>query len=162
MKDRTREALFNLLGPAIQGTHAIDLFGGTGALALEAISRGATGAHVVEIHQPTAAVIRENVATLGLQDSTTLVSMDAFAWIRSVPPLPETRWAVFVCPPYRYFNDEREAMLELITHVIERAPRNSLISVEATDAFDFGTLPAAEEWDVRSYAPAVLGVFVCR
>ena len=41
MKDRLREAVFNLVGPAVAGMHAIDLFGGTGALGLEALSRGA-------------------------------------------------------------------------------------------------------------------------
>ena len=48
MKDRVREALFNLLGPDVKGTFAIDLFGGTGALALEAISRGSSAALIIE------------------------------------------------------------------------------------------------------------------
>src|SRR5262245_47435808 len=50
MKDRVREALFNLLADAVRGKHAIDLFAGTGALGLEAISRGASGATLVERH----------------------------------------------------------------------------------------------------------------
>src|SRR5271165_4697735 len=54
MKDRVREALFNLLGTAVEGKLAIDLFAGTGALALEAISREATRAIFIERHQPTA------------------------------------------------------------------------------------------------------------
>src|SRR5205823_2176218 len=52
MKDRTREAVFNLLGPGVTGTHAIDLFAGTGALGLEAISRGAESATLIEQHFP--------------------------------------------------------------------------------------------------------------
>src|SRR5262249_42961688 len=54
MKDRVREALFNLIGPNVRGMHAIDLFAGTGALGLEAISRGAAGATFIERHYPTA------------------------------------------------------------------------------------------------------------
>lgn len=162
MKDRVREALFNLLGPAIKETYAIDLFGGTGALALEAISRGAIGAHIVECHQPTAKVIRENIDTLGLQDQTTISIMSAFRWIEMEPKLPTTRWCVFVSPPYRYFVEDREAMLKMIEWVLDRAPSNSLISIEATDEFDFTTLPDADEWDVRKYHPAVVGVYVCR
>ncbi len=54
MKDRLREAIFNLIGPEIRGKHAIDLFAGTGALGLEAISRGAARATLIEQHHPTA------------------------------------------------------------------------------------------------------------
>ena len=54
MKDRVREALFNLLGNAVEGKIAIDLFAGTGALGLEALSRGASRAVFIERHRPTA------------------------------------------------------------------------------------------------------------
>ncbi len=64
MKDRVREALFNLVGPSVIDAHAIDLFAGTGALGLEALSRGAARATFVERHYPTAATIKENIATL--------------------------------------------------------------------------------------------------
>src|SRR5919199_1250279 len=53
MKDRVREAVFNLLGPQVSGSHAIDLFAGTGALGFEAISRGALRATFIERHYPT-------------------------------------------------------------------------------------------------------------
>src|SRR5438105_2010542 len=53
MKDRVREAVFNLLGPSVTGSHAIDLFAGTGALGLEALSRGAARATFIERHFPT-------------------------------------------------------------------------------------------------------------
>lgn len=161
MKDRVREALFNLLGPAIRETYAIDLFGGTGALALESISRGSIGAHIVEHHQPTAKVIQENITTLGLDDVTTLVTASAFRWLESEPTLPEVRWAVFVSPPYRYFVEDRTMMLDMVDKILARAPSGSLISIEATNDFDFSTLPNANEWDVRKYAPAVVGVYVC-
>src|SRR5688572_16458652 len=62
MKDRVREAVFNLLGTTVEGCYVIDLFAGTGALGLEAISRGATGATFIERHFPTAKVIEENAA----------------------------------------------------------------------------------------------------
>ena len=161
MKDRVREALFNLLGPAVRDTYAIDLFGGTGALALEAISRGASGAHIVEQHRPTARIIRENVATLGLEQRVTLVTGSAFRWLDEDPDLPPTRWTVFFSPPYRYFVEQRNAMLDMIVKIRELAPAGSLLAVEATDEFDFATLPDPNAWDVRRYAPAVLGVYVC-
>ena len=80
MKDRTREAVFNLLGPLSKRLHAIDLFAGTGAMGLEAISRGAWRATMIERHAPTARVIRENVETLNVADQTDIVMADAFRW----------------------------------------------------------------------------------
>jgi 16S rRNA (guanine966-N2)-methyltransferase len=66
MKDRVREALFNLLGRAVKDKIAIDLFAGTGALALEALSRGASRAIAIEMHRPTARLIWQNAASLGI------------------------------------------------------------------------------------------------
>jgi 16S rRNA (guanine966-N2)-methyltransferase len=82
MKDRLREAIFNLIGPAIQGKHALDLFAGTGALALEALSRGAERATLIEQHHPTADVIRQNAAVLGVEPQTEIVAGDVFVWFQ--------------------------------------------------------------------------------
>lgn len=160
MKDRVREALFNLLGPDIKGLFAIDLFGGTGALALEAISRGATGAKVIERHRPTAKVIRENIETLDLADQVELIVADSIRWWRDDPQLTDDPWVVFISPPYRFFTERSEEMLTMISHAIDRAPIGSMIAVEATKEFDFDTLPCPDLWDVRSYPPAVVALLV--
>src|SRR5215470_6647638 len=60
MKHRTREAIFNLVTTDAVGRHVIDLFAGTGAVGLEALSRGATSATFIEKHVPTARVVEEN------------------------------------------------------------------------------------------------------
>ncbi len=158
MKDRVREALFNLLGPAVKGTFAIDLFGGTGALGLEALSRGAAGAVIIERHFPTARIVRENIAALGVEDLVSVVTADSFHWVRREPKLPDQPWVVFCSPPYRLFSQRQEEMLAMIDQLVARAPNGSLFAVEATDEFDFGQLPHANLWDVRTYSPAVLGV----
>ncbi len=80
MKDRLREAIFNLVGPSIRGAHALDLFAGTGALALEALSRGADRATLIEQHNPTANVIRQNVAELGVDGQAEVVVGNVFIW----------------------------------------------------------------------------------
>lgn len=158
MKDRVREALFNLLGPAVKDTFAIDLFGGTGALALEAISRGASGAVILERHFPTARVVRENIAALEVENMVSVVTADSFHWVRRRPVLPDQRWVVFCSPPYRLYAQRLEQLLGVIDQLLARAPAGSLFAVEATDRFDFEQLPHAELWDVRTYSPAVLGV----
>src|SRR5262245_47326918 len=78
--DRVREAVFNLLGTSVEGCHAIDLFAGTGALGFEALSRGAARATFIERHFPTAKLIEENAAAIGVEDRIAVVFGDAFRW----------------------------------------------------------------------------------
>jgi len=161
MKDRVREAVFNLLGPAIKGTHAIDLFSGTGALALEAISRGAVRATAVERHFPTARMIRDNASQLGLSSKVEVMAGDTFIWAKRLPDLGHQPWSVFCCPPYALYRDESDEMMALIRTFVELAPPASRILVEADGTFDFDLLPTAERissWDVRRYSPSVVGM----
>lgn len=159
MKDRVREALFNLVGPAAQGKHAIDLFAGTGALGLEAISRGAVGATFVERHFPTADVIRQNAATLGVEDACTVLPANTLLWSKRLPELPNLPWLVFCSPPYDFYVEHQAEMLALVATLIEHAAPQSIFCVEADERFDFGLLPEAVQWDVRRYPPAVVGVW---
>ena len=159
MKDRLREAIFNLIGPAIRGKHALDLFAGTGALALEAISRGAERATLIEQHYPTAGIIRENIATLGLDEQTEVVPGNVFIWFRRGFAPHGAPWAVFCSPPYDFYLSRAEEMLEMIAGLIQSAPAESVFVVEADARFDFQTLPDPQAWDVRPYPPAVVGIY---
>src|SRR5258708_31844271 len=73
MKHRTRESLFNLISTECAGYHAIDLFAGTGALGLEALSRGAASATFIEKHVPSARIVEENIRSLGVGDRAKLL-----------------------------------------------------------------------------------------
>jgi len=159
MKDRLREAVFNLVGPAVVQTHAIDLFAGTGALALEALSRGAAQATFIEQHYPTAEILCRNVAELGVQEISQVVTANVFAWFRRRPDLGPLPWLVFCSPPYDFYIDRAEEMLSLLGGLIESAPPGSIFVVEADDRFDFGLLPAPHAWDIRRYAPAKIGIY---
>lgn len=160
MKDRVREAAFNLLGPAPQGKHVIDLFAGTGALALEALSRGAVSATLIERHFPTAAVIRENLAVLGCEALVEVVAADTFYWAGQSPQLPADRpWLVFCSPPYEFYVCRVTEMLQLIGRLVHEAPAESQFVVEADERFDAGTLPEARAWQTRSYPPAHLHMY---
>ena len=164
MKHRVRQATFDLVGPAVLHRHAIDLFAGSGALGLEAISRGAVFATLVEQHVPTAQLIRKNIATLGLQDRTEVITHSAFIWVQRgdrlpVTSLPDTSSVIFCCPPYDFYVERTDEMLELIQRLMDRAPDGSILVVEADQRFEFRQLPDAERWDVRCYPPAVLGIY---
>ncbi|HKD35262.1 MAG TPA: RsmD family RNA methyltransferase [Pirellulales bacterium] len=158
MKDRVREAVFNLIGPSIRGTHAIDLFAGTGALGLEALSRGAASSLFVERHFPTASIIRQNVETLGVANRATILPANVLLWSRRMPELPGGPWVVFCSPPWDLFVDQANELLGLLVALIERAPPRSQFVVEADERFDFSQLPRADDWLVRSYPPAVVGI----
>ena len=170
MKERVREALFNLVSVETKGKHAIDLFAGTGALGLEAISRGAVSATLIEKHIPTARIVEANIASLGVENQTDLLMTSAFLWgIRDLPNLEsnaEKPWLVFCSPPYAFFVDRQEETLSLINALLKHAPPGSIFLVEADDRFDFDLLPGGARkekkgpgWDVRRYYPAVVGVW---
>jgi 16S rRNA (guanine966-N2)-methyltransferase len=179
MKHRLRETIFNLVSTGAQGRHAIDLFAGTGALGLEALSRGCTHATFIERHVPTARVIEENILALGVEEETTVLTTSAFLWgkrdlakaegergkgeaTESRDPLAALPWLVFCSPPYDFFVDRQQEMLALIASVMQAAPTESIIVVESDERFDPALLPAGdagEAWDIRAYPPAIVGVW---
>ncbi len=158
MKHRVREAIFNLVGPAIKDKHAIDLFAGTGAIGLEALSRGAASATFVERHIPTARLIDENIAMLGVEDISQVTTANALLWPRHKTPPSERPWALFISPPYDLYVTQLDGMLALIERLIEQAPGASIFVVEADARFDFTKLPHTDCWDVRSYPPAMVAI----
>jgi len=164
MKDRVRESVFNLVGPIAAGTHAIDLFAGTGALGLEALSRGAAYATLIERHYPTSQLLKQNARALGIDDKCEVVFGDAFLWARkhvaSSPAsnLNSSPWLLFCSPPYDFYLSRQPEMLELITSFWSAAPMGSLLVVESDERFDFTLLPRPEQWDVREYPPARVGL----
>jgi len=159
MKDRVREATFNLVGPSIAGKHAVDLFAGTGAIGFEALSRGAVSATFIERHVPTAKIIRENAERLGVAERCTVDTADALLWLRQDRHLPAVPWVVFVSPPWDLLFEEQAAMLRMIGRFIERSPAGSIIVVEGDKRFDTNLLPEPDLWRVRKYPPAVLAIF---
>ncbi|MGO9114643.1 MAG: RsmD family RNA methyltransferase [Thermoguttaceae bacterium] len=159
MKDRVREALFNLLSNAVESKVAIDLFAGTGALALEALSRGASRAILIERHRPTAQTILRNSATLGVEAIVDVTSADTFLWARRLPNLGGAPWLVFCSPPYEFYVNRKDDMLQLLSHLVQMSPLGSLFAVEFDNRFDSRELPEADQWDVRPYPPAILGIW---
>ena len=174
MKHRTRESIFNLVSTACTGRHAVDLFAGTGALGLEALSRGALTATFIEKHVPSARVVEENIRTLAVEDRTTLRVASAFVWAKRDLPseaaaAADKPWLVFCSPPYAFYNERPDEMFDLIRRIQEHAPADSLLIVEAEEPFDFDVIRNAQteignsgDWDVRVYHPAVVGIWQTR
>ena len=106
--DRLREALFNVLTPRIEGVTFLDAYAGSGAVGIEALSRGATHAIFIEKHFSAARVIRENLGTLAIEDRATVVQKGVIA------ALPRFQADIyFLDPPYTA-ESEYESALSLL------------------------------------------------
>ncbi|MBA3464030.1 MAG: 16S rRNA (guanine(966)-N(2))-methyltransferase RsmD [Deltaproteobacteria bacterium] len=96
--EKVREALFNILG-SVEGDHILDLFAGSGALGIEALSRGAARVTFVDGGKPALTAVRANLAQLGLTDRAEVIAGDAVSHAARL--VPGTPWrVVFVDPPY--------------------------------------------------------------
>lgn len=161
MKDNIREAVFNLIGAWVPGKLAIDLFAGTGAIGIEALSRGAEFAIFVERHFPTARLIQQNLTSLELLDRAELETSDTFFWARQYCKAPKSNprpWAMFCSPPYDLYATQPEAMTNLIRSLVAVAPPHSVMVVESDHRFDATQLPDFDRWRVREYSPARLHI----
>jgi len=96
--DRVRETLFNWLMPALPGAVVLDLFAGSGALGLEAVSRGAAHATLVERDPALAAALRQHAQRLQGGERVQVVAADAIAWLQAAPARRAD--IAFVDPPF--------------------------------------------------------------
>jgi len=95
-----REAIFNIVGPAVAGAGVIDLFAGSGALGIEALSRGAAAATFVDQDERAVQVIRRNLETLGLAERGRAVRADVGRWLHANPGEVGRASLVLLDPPY--------------------------------------------------------------
>jgi 16S rRNA (guanine966-N2)-methyltransferase len=116
--DRLRETLFNVLGPAVADSRFIDLFAGTGAVGIEALSRGAVEAVFIENHAPAAALIRRNLESLDALAAAKILPLDAVRGLEklSIPRgQPALYDFVFLDPPYAAEQDYSRVLQFLST-----------------------------------------------
>jgi 16S rRNA (guanine966-N2)-methyltransferase len=96
--DRVREALFSILGPSVEGARVLDIFAGSGALGIEALSRGAAEAVFVDSDARAVAAVRANLEAVGAE--ARVHRRDAFGWLASPASGGGTFDLVFADPPY--------------------------------------------------------------
>lgn len=98
--DRVREAIFNILGPEVPGSLVLDLFAGTGALGIEALSRGAVAAVFVENHSTSLQVLRRNLSQCALSEVSRIIPLAAEKALPRLAATGERFSLVFLDPPY--------------------------------------------------------------
>lgn len=121
--ERVREALFSQLAD-VAGMRVLDLFAGTGALGIEALSRGARSALFVEREARALRALKANLKALGIDSEQAHVSStDALAAVQSARARGETYDLVFVDPPYGRARELGEALRAVLPSVLEQSAR---------------------------------------
>lgn len=117
--DKVRQAVFNSLDSAglIDGATIADLFAGSGALGIEALSRGAASCVFVERDRAALKALRANIEVLGLEDRTTVVTSDVPAWLPAMRGID----LALIDPPYEYDGWDRLLTLLQAPYVVAEA-----------------------------------------
>ncbi len=156
--DLVRESIFNILGESIDGMLVVDLFAGTGAIGLEALSRGAARALFVERHRGNFALIRRNIATLRYEDRASVICHDAYRWAKSFVAEDAEPVAVFIDPPYADYDDHPDRVRKLLEALIAGLPDGSIVAAESRRKLDSEVLPDPEAWDIRRYGSTQVAI----
>ncbi len=98
--DRTREAIFNILGPRVRGAMVLDLFAGTGALGIEAISRGAERVFFIDTHKQAISVLQRNINAFSLEKKATVIQWNILKNLDCIQSLNDAFNLAFMDPPY--------------------------------------------------------------
>ncbi|MBR6119851.1 MAG: 16S rRNA (guanine(966)-N(2))-methyltransferase RsmD [Oscillospiraceae bacterium] len=96
--DRIKEAVFNIIQFEVEGRQVLDLFGGSGQMAIEALSRGASGAVIVDQSRESVSIIRQNLTKTKLSDRAELVCADYMDYLHRCKKRFDL---IFLDPPYR-------------------------------------------------------------
>ncbi|MBO6575743.1 MAG: 16S rRNA (guanine(966)-N(2))-methyltransferase RsmD [Rhodothermales bacterium] len=146
--DRVREAMFNWLAARLdfEGAQVLDLFAGSGAIGLEAVSRGAASCTFVEQNRKVAETIRENATALGVVDRCRIHTADALAWCRRSN---DSFDLIAADPPYVY--DDQQELLETAAELL--SPGGILMLEHGRRSPE---VPADQLLDRRTYGSTVV------
>lgn len=148
--DRVRESLFAILGRSVVDARVLDLYAGTGALALEALSRGARAATCVERARGSLSALESNVAALGLEERVRIVRDDALSYCRRIDESTGRFEVVFADPPY-------DSPLEpLVRDVVDRPWWSTVCVIEHAGDHEVPESASDTERDVRRYGDTSL------
>ena len=134
--DRLRETLFNVVAPRVADSVWLDLFAGTGAVGIEALSRGARMVHFVESAAKAARVIRQNLSSLKVEDGFEIIEREAAIALRMLDSQAVSCDFCFLDPPYRKMGDYEQVLGFLSQSQIIRP--ESMVIAEHDKHFDPG------------------------
>ncbi len=155
-----REALFSILGNAVPGRVFYDVFAGTGVVGLEAVSRGASSARLIEKDPRQTADIQKYAERFGVADKVQVLRADAYRWAERWIPPGNAPVDLFLSPPFPDLTDRADDFLNLVRTLLDKAPDDSVITIQAEEGFPLEELPDLDQWDIRHYGRNLLAFFV--
>lgn len=111
--EQLRETLFDVLGPAVEGSRFLDAYAGSGAVGLEALSRGASDVVFIEHHRPAAELIRQNLAALKIESGYWIETCAVLTGLERLEEQGEQFDFVFLDPPYDAIREYHTTLREL-------------------------------------------------
>jgi 16S rRNA (guanine966-N2)-methyltransferase len=157
--DRVKESVFGALGPdRLVDTSVLDLYAGSGALAIEALSRGATRAVLVERDHAAVTAIRRNLATTRLRGWARVQDSSVATFLAGKPPAEVPFDLVFLDPPYAAASGELSRVLSGLEASGWLADGTAVVLERSSEA---AAVPAPESWDTtweRAYGDTLVTV----
>lgn len=156
--DRVRESLFNALGSlgVVDGAKVLDLFAGSGALGIEALSRGASSCTFVDHDRSARAAVEENLRTTGLDGRATVIADTAESWLRRAGSGASFD-LVLLDPPYATSDEHWLDLLVAIAPLARRDDGGTGVIVVESDR----TVPVPDGWDAlrtKGYGSTIVSV----
>ena len=151
--DRVKESLFNILGMDVQGSVILDLFAGTGAVGIEALSRGADFVRFVDRNRSPIKIVRENLTITGFADKAQVLQMDAFAVLKG--ELDKKFDYVYIAPP-QYKGMWKQALQTLDSNLGWLVDDAWVIVQIHPIEFEPVSLKSLVEFDQRRYGSTLL------
>lgn len=158
MSDRARGAMFNIMLHDIPGRPFFDIFAGSGAVGMEALSRGAGQTTFIEKDGLSIQAILKHGKTFGVADRMRVLQVDAYRWIEkgAIPSVPAN---YFLGPPYTDITTHAPAILWMVTILKAKVAPGSVVVLQTDDDYDPKQLPDADQWDVRHYGRNQLAIW---
>lgn len=147
--DLRRDAIFNTLSGLIEDQIFYDLFSGTGAMALEALSRGAKSAVLIEMGKKAQDLIRRNIARARYEKEAKLIPTNAYRWIES--HRPATSGIYFLDPPFPEYVHHPDRFEKYLRILLERVVEGSIVIIESRWKMEREVLPEVDDWYQRRY-----------
>lgn len=148
-----KQAIFNLVGPGIEGAYVIDLFAGSGAIGIEALSRGAAGVIFVDREPRGLAILRENLETLDLKERSHVFRGDVVRWLEGSPEDIVRAGFVFLDPPYD------DVVLDRALKVLDRQVTDATVVAEHSRRHELPALARLQVDRQRRYGDTIVTVF---
>ncbi len=155
--DRVKTALFDILGERVVDTRFLDLFAGTGAVGLEALSRGAAQATFIELSQQVTTVLRENLRTTGLAEHAEVIRGDAFRFLDLAASQGRRYDMVYIAPP-QYHQMAAKALAQVERLPLTEPGALAIVQIFPKERVDLDQLPLRtfRQVDERRYGSTLL------